>query len=150
MANIPYSSFYYHLKSQGSFLCKHEALVKQIKSIYHSHRGRYGYRHITLTINKTRKKKNQPTVNHKTVLKILKELGLKSITRLKKYNSYKGVKNNAVDNILNREFQAKVPNEKWATDLTEFKVNGMKVFLSPIIDLFNGEIISYSLTVNGK
>ncbi|MEC4115106.1 IS3 family transposase, partial [Myroides pelagicus] len=146
IANIPYSSFYYHLKNKDGFLCKHKALVKQIQEIYHAHRGRYGYRRITLTINKIRKEKNQKQVNHKTVLKILKELGLKSFTRLKKYNSYKGVKNKAVDNILNREFQAQAPNEKWATDVTEFKVNGDKIFLSPIIDLFNGEIISYSLT----
>ena len=49
-------------------------------------------------------------------------------------------------NILKRNFKAAMPNEKWATDVTEFNVSGNKLYLSPIIDLFNGEIISYALS----
>ena len=74
-------------------------------------------------------------------------LGLKSIQRPKRrYNSYKGTIGKITNNLLKRDFKAEKPNEKWATDVTEFKVNNEKLYLSPIIDLFNGEIISYNLS----
>jgi putative transposase len=76
----------------------------------------------------------------------MKSLGLKSIIRIKKYNSYKGEQGKIAPNILERNFKATAPNQKWATDITEFNVSGKKLYLSPIIDLFNQEIISYELT----
>ena len=76
----------------------------------------------------------------------MKLLGLKSIIRLKKYKSYKGEQGKIAPNILERNFKATAPNQKWATDITEFNVAGKKLYLSPIIDLFNQEIISYELT----
>ena len=76
----------------------------------------------------------------------MKLLGLKSIIRLKKYKSYKGELGKISPNILKRNFKATAPNQKWATDVTEFNVAGNKLYLSPIIDLFNQEIISYELT----
>ena len=76
----------------------------------------------------------------------MKILGLKSLIRVKKYKSYKGEQGKIAPNILQRNFKAASPNEKWATDVTEFNVSGNKLYLSPIIDLFNGEIISYELS----
>jgi transposase InsO family protein len=76
----------------------------------------------------------------------MKLLGLKSIVRIKKYKSYKGENGKIAPNILERNFKAEAPNQKWATDITEFNVSGNKLYLSPIIDLFNQEIISYELT----
>jgi putative transposase len=73
-------------------------------------------------------------------------LGLKSIVRVKKYKSYKGENGKIAPNILERNFKIKAPNQKRATDMTEFNVSGNKLYLSPIIDLFNQEIISYELT----
>lgn len=75
----------------------------------------------------------------------MRELGLKSIVRMKKYRSYKGAVGKIAPNILNRGFHASKPNEKWVTDITEFKLFGEKLYLSPMLDLFNGEIIAYSL-----
>ena len=72
--------------------------------------------------------------------------GLKSVIRVKKYKSYRGQQGKIAPNILERAFKADKPNEKWATDVTEFKVHGKKLYLSPIIDLFNQEIISYELS----
>jgi len=112
-----------------------------IKSIYHKHKGRYGYRRITAELNN-----KGIIINHKTVLRLMKSLGLKSIIRIKKYNSYKGEQGKIAPNILERNFKATAPNQKWATDITEFNVLGKKLYLSPIIDLFNQEIISYELT----
>lgn len=74
-------------------------------------------------------------------------LNLKAIIRKKrKYSSYKGTIGKVADNILNRNFKADKPNQKWVTDVTEFKVNEEKLYLSPIVDLYNGEIISYNLS----
>lgn len=85
-------------------------------------------------------------INHKTVLRLMKLLGLKSIIRVKKYTPYKGRNGKIAPNILQRNFKAEAPNQKWATDITEFNVSGNKLYLSPIIDLFHQEIISYELT----
>jgi len=76
----------------------------------------------------------------------MKVLGLKSLIRLKKYKSYRGEQGKIAPNILQRNFKATAPNQKWATDITEFNISGNKLYLSPIIDLFNGEIISYELS----
>ncbi len=85
-------------------------------------------------------------INHKTILKLLNELGLKCLVRLKKYRSYKGECGKIAPNILKRDFTATAPMLKWATDVSEFSLFGTKCYLSPIIDLFNGEIISYNIT----
>jgi transposase InsO family protein len=134
------SSFYYHQK-QNKLPDKYKEVKELIKSIYHKHKGRYGYRRITDELNN-----KVIIINHKTVLRLMKMLGLKSIIRVKKYKSYKGENGKIAPNILQRNFKAEAPNQKWATDVTEFNVSGNKLYLSPIIDLFNQEIISYQLT----
>ena len=75
----------------------------------------------------------------------MKELGLQCTVRMKKYRSYKGTVGKIAPNILNRNFNATKPNEKWATDITEFKLFGEKLYLSPVLDLFNGEVITYTI-----
>ncbi|ERS00651.1 transposase IS3 [Acinetobacter sp. COS3] len=68
---------------------------------------------------------------------------LKSHIRMAKYRSYKGQVGQIADNVLQRQFKADKPNKKWVTDVTEFNVQGEKLYLSPIMDLFNGEIIAF-------
>ena len=68
-------------------------------------------------------------VNHKRVQRLMNELGLKSKVRPKRYKSYKGEVGRIAENVLKREFTAKKPNQKWVTDVTEFKVNDQKVYL---------------------
>jgi putative transposase len=138
--NMARSSFYYYQK-QSKLPDKYNVIKELIKSIYHKHKGRYGYRRITDELNN-----KGIIINHKTVLRLMKSLGLKSIIRLKKYKSYKGEQGKIAPNILKRNFKAVAPYQKWATDITEFNVSGKKLYLSPIIDLFNQEIISYELT----
>lgn len=134
------SSFYYHQK-QNRLPDKYTEIKELIKAIYQRHKGRYGYRRITDELQN-----RGIIINHKTVLRLMKLLGLKSIIRIKKYKSYKGENGKIAPNILERKFRAEAPNQKWATDITEFNVVGNKLYLSPIIDLFNQEIISYELT----
>jgi len=138
--NMARSTFYYHQK-QHELPDKYRVIKQLIKSIYHRHKGRYGYRRIT---NELQNK--GIIINHKTVLRLMNLLGLKSIIRVKKYKSYKGENGKIAPNLLERNFKATAPNQKWATDITEFNVFGKKLYLSPIIDLFNQEIISYELT----
>ena len=138
--NMARSSFYYYQKKTKSS-DKYQIVKEMIKSIYHKHKGRYGYRRITYELNN-----KGMVINHKTVLRLMKLLGLKSLIRVKKYKSYKGEQGRIAPNILKRKFKAEAPNQKWATDITEFNVSGNKLYLSPIIDLFNQEIISYELT----
>lgn len=89
------------------------------------------------------------TINHKTVLKLMNNLGLKGKQRKNdKYHSYKGEVGKIADNILKRDFYAKKPFEKLTTDVTQFKVCGEKVYLSPVMDLYNREIISYSISLS--
>ena len=139
-SNMARSSFYYYQK-QSKLPDKYKTIKELIKSIYHKHKGRYGYRRITDELEN-----KGIVINHKTVLRLMKLLGLKSIIRVKKYKSYKGENGKIAPNILERNFKAEAPNQKWATDITEFNVSGNKLYLSPIIDLFNQEIISYELT----
>lgn len=75
----------------------------------------------------------------------MKELGLKCLVRMKKYRSYKGTVGKIAPNILNRNFQSEKPNKKWVTDITEFKLFGEKLYLSPMLNLFNDEIITYTI-----
>ncbi|MEX5368548.1 IS3 family transposase, partial [Acinetobacter haemolyticus] len=77
------------------------------------------------------------------VQRLMQSMQLKSRIRVMKYRSYKGQVSKIVDNVLQRQFKADRPNLKWATDVTEFNVRGEKLYLSPVIDLFNGEIIAF-------
>ena len=85
-------------------------------------------------------------MNHKTVQRLMKEIGLVCRARMKKYRSYKGEIGKIVPNLLNRDFQAEKPNQKWVTDVTEFHLFGEKLYLSPILDLHSRDLVSYTIS----
>ncbi len=90
-------------------------------------------------------------INHKKVLRIMREESLlcsKFKTRLRKYSSYKGQIGKVANNLVKRRFKASKPNELWLTDITEFRIKGQekKLYLSPILDIYNSEVISYTLS----
>lgn len=138
--DIARSSFYYYSKQTGN-TDKYSETKEMIQRIYHKHKGRLGYRRITLLL-----RQQGQVINHKTVLRLMRLLNIKSVIRIKKYKSYKGEHGKIAPNVLNRAFRADKPNQKWATDVTEFNVSGKKIYLSPIIDLYNQEIVSYELS----
>lgn len=78
------------------------------------------------------------------------QLGLKSTVRLKKYRSYRGESGKVAPNVLKRDFSATKPDEKWVTDVTEFKVKEQKVYLSPVVDLFTQEVVAYKVAKNAR
>ena len=87
-------------------------------------------------------------INHKTVLKLMNCLNIHGKQRRSKYQSYKGEVGKIAPNILNREFEALEPFEKLSTDVTEFNVCDDKVYLAPIIDLYNNEVLSYAISLS--
>lgn len=139
-AGLARSTFYYQLKVlEGGD--RHAGLKSRIRAVYEHHKGRYGYRRITSTI-----RQSGEIVNHKTVQRLMGHLKLKSLIRAKKYRSWRGEIGRIAPNLLNREFSAQQPNQKWVTDVTEFNVLGQKLYLSPVMDLYNGEIVSYQMS----
>ena len=120
---------------------KYAEVKSEISSIYHENKGRYGYRRIT-----AERHNKGLALNHKTVQRLMKELGLVCRVRVKKYRSYKGEVGKIAPNLLNRNFRAERPNQKWVTDVTEFSLFGQKLYLSPILDLHNGYLVSYAIS----
>ncbi|WP_201356337.1 IS3 family transposase [Escherichia coli] len=135
-AGLARSTLYYQLSLQKA-KDKYADVKQLIASIFHEHRGCYGYRRIHCELQKRGLK-----FSGKTVRKLMQQLGLKSPVRLKKYRSYRGNMGLAAENILQRQFKAEAP-VKWVTDITEFRAGGQKLYLSPILDLFNGEIVAW-------
>lgn len=139
---MPRSTFYYYLKRMKQPE-KHKELQEEIKQIFVKNKGRYGYRRITLELHN-----RGYNINHKLVLRLMRTLGLKCEIRRKKYRSYKGEIGKVAPNVLQRNFQSSEPLKKLVTDVTEFAVGNEKVYLSPILDLYNGEIIAYDLSLH--
>lgn len=138
------STFYYHLEQ----LDKHNKWDKvklRICQIYDFHKGRYGYRRITQELRNGDENNTPMKINHKTVYALMKELKLSSMVRVKKYHSYKGEVGRISPNLLKRKFKTDSQDVKWSTDVTEFSLLGIKLYLSPILDLFNGEVIDYTI-----
>ena len=139
-AKLPRSSYYYHLKHLDDTQ-KHSSEQEAIRMICIENKGRYGYRRVTLEL-----RHRGFNTNHKLVMKLMKQFHLTCLLRAKKYRSYRGEIGKIAPNLLKRDFKAMKPNLKWVTDITQFKIFGQKLYLSPIMDLFNSEIISYTLS----
>jgi len=139
-AELSRSTFYYQVNALAHPDEGEEELRERIRTIYDKNQGLYGYRRIALELA------NQgEAINHKRVQRVMAELGLQSRVRIKRYRAFKGAANVVVSNDLGRQFEAQTPNQKWVTDVTEFKVQGRKLYLSPIMDLYNGEIVAYQM-----
>ncbi len=139
VAGIPRSTYYYW-ENRLDPVDKYESVKKAIKHIFHEHKGRYGYRRITKELKKNGFKHDPKTIN-----RLMNEIGLKCLVRMKKYRSYKGNVGKIAPNVLQRDFKADKMNQKWVTDVTEFHLFGVKRYLSPVLDLCNGEIIAYKV-----
>ena len=139
-AQLPRATYYYHAKRMNQ-LDKYTTEKREITAIFHEHRGRYGYRRIT-----TELRNRGYTINHKTVQRLMRELGLICRVRMKRYASYKGEVGIVAPNLIGRNFEAEMPNQKWVTDVTEFHLFGQKLYLSPILDLYSRDIVSYTIS----
>jgi len=134
------SVFYYHRKRLDK-PDKYKAEKECIIRIYHSHKGQYGYRRITAEMKNIGYK-----INHKTVQKLMGVLDLKCKVRKVRYRSYRGEIGRIAPNVIERNFKASFPNQKWTTDVTQISIKDEKIYFSPILDMFNGEIVAYSIS----
>ena len=139
------STYYYHLK-QLDKPDKDQELKAEIQSIFIEHKGNYGYRRIHLEL-----RNRGYLVNHKRVQRLMKVLNLQAKMRQKrKYSSHKGDVGKKADNLIQRQFEGSKTMEKCYTDVTEFAIpaSTQKLYLSPVLDGFNSEIIAYNLSTS--
>ncbi|WP_156182447.1 IS3 family transposase, partial [Paenibacillus algorifonticola] len=143
IAGIPRSSYYkWRNRKPSSRKQENEQLTEVMLSIYERVERTFGYRQLTLHLRDQTGK----TINHKRVYRLMKVKGIRSIIRRKKKRYAHATPQQVAENVLNRQFQADASNEKWVTDVTEFKYgNGQKAYLSAILDLHDKTIISYVL-----
>ncbi|TCI50079.1 IS3 family transposase, partial [Exiguobacterium sp. SH1S21] len=138
-------SVYYYWRTRLTADDKYADVKEAIRTLFHEHEGRCGYRRIHALLER-QGFRHDP----KTVLRLMDELGLKCLVRMKKYRSYKGEVGTIAANLLERDFQATGLNQKWVTDVTEFHLFGEKLYLSPMMDLANREIIAYTMSDKPK
>ncbi len=140
-AKMPRSTYYYQVK-QLDKLDKNKAIKTEIQAIYDEHKGNYGYRRIYLEL-----RNRGFVVNHKKVQRLMKVMGLAArIRRKRKYSSYQGEVGKKADNLIKRQFEGSKPYEKCYTDVTEFALPEGKLYLSPVLDGYNSEIIDFTLS----
>ncbi|EHI77648.1 integrase core domain protein, partial [Streptococcus sp. oral taxon 058 str. F0407] len=140
-ARLARSTYYYQLKQLDGV---DKELKTEIQAIYNEHKGNYGYRRVTLEL-----RNRGFVVNHKKVQPLMNVLGLTArIRRKRKYSSYQGEIGKKAENLIQRQFEASRPMEKCYTDVTEFAIpnSTQKLYLSPVLDGFNSEIIAYHLS----
>ena len=139
------STYYYHLK-QLDKPDKDQELKAEIQAIFTEHKGNYGYRRIHLEL-----RNRGYVVNHKRVQRLMKVLNLQAKMRQKrKYSSHKGDVGKKAENLIQRQFEGSKTMEKCYTDVTEFAIpaSTQKLYLSPVLDGFNSEIIAYNLSTS--
>lgn len=137
---LPRSSYFYH-RARLEVADKYVEVRRVMTDIFERNYRCYGYRrmHASLT-------KQSVNISEKVVRRLMKQQSLVPIARRRRrYGSYMGEISPAPDNLLNRDFSASAPNEKWLTDITEFQIPAGKVYLSPMIDCFDGMVVSWSI-----
>lgn len=143
IAGLARSTWYYH-QLKESQPAPHADLKDAMQAIFAEVHGRYGYRRMH-----TRLVADGWKVGKKLVRKLMHPLGLVcQVRRRKPYRSYVGEVGRIAPNLLHRDFTATAPNQKWVTDITEFRIGERKVYLSPIMDLFDRQIIAWSVGIS--
>ena len=133
LSNIARSSYYKLINRSETELDRENSIIlKEIVKPYEDVNGIYGYPRITMSINRLLNKQ----YNHKRIYRLMKSIDIMSVIRKKRKSYIQSTPQITAENKLNREFYANRPNEKWLTDVTEFKLlNGKKAYLSAIFDL---------------
>ena len=136
------STYYYEISKVNAVDLRNVDLTESIKAIFIQHKGRYGVRRVH------RELVNRGyNVNHKRVQRIMHSLGLSGKRPKGKYRSYKGTLGKIAPNIIDRDFTTTAPFQKWTTDVSQFNFSWGKCYLSPILDMYSNEVISYDLSL---
>ncbi len=147
IAQVSRAAYYKWLKRTVSVREEENlSLLEDIRLLYDQVNRTYGYRRITMTVNRRRRQHDLPAYNEKRIYRLMRIHEIRSVIRQKRKRHKKSSPQHVAENVLNREFTVKKPNEKWVTDVTEFKYGlSKKAYLSVIRDLYDGSIISYVL-----
>ena len=132
------TTYYYNIRPIKD---KYAQIRKDIIRIFKKNKGRYGYRRVYQQL-----RAEGININHKTVAKLMVEMGLYARKPKLRYRSYKGEVGRIAPNVLQRNFATDAPNRKWTTDVSQVDIHGKKCYISPILDMWNGEIISYVIS----
>ena len=134
------STYYFEISKTDAVAKRNEELAKEIQNIFEKNKSRYGVRRIH------RELQNRGfVVNHKRVQRLMHCMELRGKRPKEKYHSYKGEVGKVADNIIDRDFSATAPLQKWTTDVSQFNFPWGKCYISPILDMYTNEIISYDL-----
>ena len=162
VSGVPKSTYFYyksekHLSAENKRHARDEKILSIIKPVFEYHKSRYGSRRIILACKDELKE-----YNHKTIERVMSQNGLKAKQgKNGKYHSYKGDNGELKENLLlhkeidsktnktkyMRDFSTTGPNQKWTTDVSQFNVCGKKVYLSPILDMYDHSIIAYDISL---
>ncbi|WP_314073050.1 IS3 family transposase [uncultured Granulicatella sp.] len=137
------STYYFELNKVDAVAEKNGDLLLEIQTIFHENKGRYGVRRIYQEL-----RRRGYVVNHKRIQRLMHINDLFGKRPKQKYHSYRGSVGKVADNIINRDFVAKRPLQKWSTDVSQFTFSWGKCFFSPILDMSTNEIISYDLSLS--
>ena len=134
-------STYFYQRGRIRLDDKYAEVRRVLADIFERNRRCYGYRRMQASLRRL-----CICISEKVVRRLMKQENLTAATsKRRRYGSYLGEISPAPENLINRDFRSGAPNEKWLTDITEFQIPAGKVYLSPIIDCFDGLVISWSL-----
>lgn len=134
------SSYFYH-RARVKMGDKYLAVRRALTDIFALNHRCYGYRRLRASLSR-----QYDTISEKVVRRLMKQERLIAASpKRRRYGSYLGEISPTPENLINRDFQAATPNEKWLTDITEFQIPAGKVYLSPMIDCFDGLVVSWSI-----
>ena len=137
------STYYYELSKTDAVAERNEKVMSEIRAIFEENKQRYGVRRVYAEL-----KNRGYNVNHKRVQRLMHNMELFGKRPKEKYHSYKGEVGKVADNIINRDFTATAPLQKWTTDVSQFNFPWGKCYISPILDMNNNEVISYDLALH--
>lgn len=141
-ASLPRATYYFEMAKSDKD-DKNKGIMDSIRDIFYENKQRYGFKRITAVL------RNQGyIINHKKVSRLMKVMSLKAIKRKEKYHSYLGQVGFTADNLINRDFAAERPNQKWSTDVSQFNCLFGKCFLSPILDMYCEDIVAWDLSLS--
>ena len=141
--HLPKSTYYYEISKTDVVAERNIELLDEIRTVFEQNKRRYGVRRVHQELVN-----RGFNVNHKRVQRLMHKEGLLGKRPKEKYHSYKGEVGKIADNVINRDFKAAEPLQKWTTDVSQFNFSWGKCYISPILDMNTNEIISYDLSLH--
>ena len=132
------ATYYYHTHTKHD---KYQDVKSVIYNIYTVHKGRYGHRRVLIEL-----RNRGYCINHKTVSRLMQTMELYGKNKKRHYHSYQGTIGKIAPNVINRDFRVDAPIRKWTTDISQVVVNGVKCYISALIDMWNGEVIAHTVS----